>query len=97
MAETKQAKKSSSSILKRQRQSLKAYQRNRVNLSELKTALKKFNAISNPDDKAVSSIHSKIDKAFRRRVISKNASARRKSIASLSAATKRQVVASAES
>ena len=90
MAETKQSKKTSPSVLKRQRQNLKAYKRNRANLSEFKTALKKFSVLSAPSDKDVSMTHKAIDKAFTRGVISKNASARRKSWVALTAIAKRQ-------
>jgi small subunit ribosomal protein S20 len=72
------------SALKAQRQNLKRRARNKGHRSELRTALKRFSASLDKgasDDSAgsLAEICSTIDRAVQKKVLSKNAAARRKS------------------
>ncbi len=72
------------SALKAHRQSIKRRNRNRSNRSALRTYLKKFDALLAPGKteeakKSLPQLYAIIDKSKRKKVISKNAAARKKS------------------
>ena len=72
------------SALKAHRQSLKRRVRNRGNTKFLRSALKKFNervetAAAAVPKEELSALYSKIDKAARKKALSRNAAARQKS------------------
>lgn len=76
------------SVKKRHRQSLKANRRNRTTKSKLRTTIKQFEDIKEPEAKAagVRKVSSVADKAASKKVIHRNKAARIKSRAAKQAA-----------
>ena len=72
------------SALKAHRQSVRHRTRNRSNRSELRTAIKRFQELledgkTEEAKNSVGSLYSMVDRAVRKKVISRNAAARQKS------------------
>ena len=77
----KQGVQTTASVLKRQRQNLKSFERNRAYKSALRSQIKSFFKTEQKEQltASLSLVHKAIDKAQSKGVISRNAAARKKS------------------